>query len=104
MFEVREKPQLVEKALLVGVYYDKSEADEATSLLQELRELVETLNIGIARTTLVKVREAYPSHLMGKVKWLKLLNWPKSYVATALFLIMNCHQTNKGIGKTIPIF
>ena len=57
MFEVREKPQLVEKALLVGVYYDKSEADEATSLLQELRELVETLNIGIARTTLVKVRE-----------------------------------------------
>ena len=56
MFEVREKPQLVEKALLVGVYYDKSEADEATSLLQELRELVETLNIGIARTTLEKVR------------------------------------------------
>ena len=42
MFAVREKSQLVEKALLVGVYYDKSEADEAASLLQELRELVET--------------------------------------------------------------
>ena len=66
MFEVREKPQLVEKALLVGVYYDKSETDEAASLLQELRELVETLNIGIGKTTLVNVRETYPSHLMGK--------------------------------------
>ena len=68
MFEVREKPQLVEKALLVGVYYDKSEADEAASLLQELRELVETLNIGIGKTTLVKVRKTYSSHLMGKGK------------------------------------
>ena len=77
MFEVREKPQLVEKALLVGVYYDKSEADEATSLLQELRELVETLNIGIARTTLVKVREAYPSHLMGKGKMAEIIELAK---------------------------
>jgi GTP-binding protein HflX len=77
MFEVREKPQLVEKALLVGVYYDKSEADEATSLLQELRELVETLNIGIAKTILVKVRETYPSHLMGKGKMAETIELAK---------------------------
>jgi|TARA_B110000116_G_C16800859_1_gene570501 GTP-binding protein HflX len=77
MFEVREKPQLVEKALLVGVYYDKSEADEATSLLQELRELVETLNIGIAKTTLIKVRETYPSHLMGKGKMAETIELAK---------------------------
>ena len=77
MFEVREKPQLVEKALLVGVYYDKSEADEAASLLQELRELVETLNIGIGKTTLVKVRETYPSHLMGKGKMAETIQTAK---------------------------
>jgi len=77
MFEVREKPQLVEKALLVGVYYDKSESDEATSLIQELRELVETLNIGIAQTTLVKVRETYPSHLMGKGKMAETIELAK---------------------------
>ena len=77
MFEVREKPQLVEKALLVGVYYDKSEADEAASLLQELRELVETLNIGIGKTTLVKVRQTYPSHLMGKGKMAEIIELSK---------------------------
>jgi len=77
MFEVREKPQLVEKALLVGVYYHKSEADEAKSLLQELRELVETLNIGIGKTTLVKVRETYPSHLMGKGKMAETIETAK---------------------------
>ncbi|MEC7357432.1 MAG: GTPase HflX [Verrucomicrobiota bacterium] len=77
MFEVREKPQLVEKALLVGVYYDKSESDEAASLIQELRELVETLNIGIAQTTLVKVRETYPSHLMGKGKMAETIELAK---------------------------
>ncbi len=77
MFEVREKPQLVEKALLVGVYYDKSEADEAASLLQELRELVETLNIGIGKTTLVKVRKTYSSHLMGKGKMAEIIELSK---------------------------
>ena len=77
MFEVREKTQHVEKALLVGVYYDKSEADEAASLLQELRELVETLNIGIGKTTLVKVRQTYPSHLMGKGKMAEIIELSK---------------------------
>ena len=65
MFEVREKPQLVERALLVGVYLDKSKEKEASSLLDELNELVQTLGIGIMDSVLVKVRENFPSHLMG---------------------------------------
>jgi GTP-binding protein HflX len=74
MFEVREKPQMVENALLVGVYLDKADAKEAQSLLEELRDLVETLNIGIAATRLIKVRERYPSHLMGKGKMAEVID------------------------------
>ena len=35
MFDVREKPQKVERALLVGVYFDRREEAEAKSLLEE---------------------------------------------------------------------
>ena len=68
MFEVREKPQMVEKALLVGVYADRADAAEAESLLLELRELVDTLGIPVAESLLIKVRGNHPSHLMGKGK------------------------------------
>ena len=73
MFEVREKPQLVERALLVGVYMDKSKEKEASSLLDELNELVQTLGIGIMDSVLVKVRENFASHLMGKGKMAEII-------------------------------
>ncbi len=73
MFEVREKPQMVENALLVGVFFDKAGTDEAASLLEELRELVATLEITIAETLLIKVRRSYPSHLVGKGKMAELI-------------------------------
>jgi GTP-binding protein HflX len=57
MFEVREKPNMVQRALLVGVYFDKAEEAEAQSLLEELYELVSTLHIGIIETMLIRVRE-----------------------------------------------
>ena len=56
---------MVESALLIGVYSDKADADEAASLLVELEDLVGTLSIGIAESMLVKVRGNHPSHLMG---------------------------------------
>ena len=77
MFEVREKPQLVERALLVGVYLDKSKENEASSLLDELNELVQTLGIGIMDSVLVKVRENFPSHLMGKGKMAEIIERSK---------------------------
>ncbi|MAB59645.1 MAG: GTPase HflX [Verrucomicrobiales bacterium] len=73
MFEVREKPQLVERALLVGVYLDKAKEKEASSLLYELQELVETLGIGIVDSSLIRVRENFPSHLMGKGKMAEII-------------------------------
>ena len=77
MFEVREKPQLVERALLVGVYLDKAKETEASSLLQELQELVETLSIGIVDSSLIRVRENFPSHLVGKGKMAEIIEKSK---------------------------
>ena len=77
MFEVREKPQLVERALLVGVYLDKAKEKEASSLLYELQELVETLGIGIVDSSLIRVRENFPSHLMGKGKMAEIIEKSK---------------------------
>jgi len=68
MFEIREKPQMVERALLIGVYFDKSEEAEALSLLEELAELVRTLEIGIVDSLLVKVRDRQAGTMIGKGK------------------------------------
>jgi GTP-binding protein HflX len=40
MFDVRERPEMVERAMLVSIYFDPREEDEAASLLEELHELV----------------------------------------------------------------
>ena len=68
MFEVREKPQMVEQALLVGMYFDESEAREAESLLFELEELVTTLGIKVGHLELVKVRQMQKKYLCGTGK------------------------------------
>ena len=43
MFEVKEKPRLVEKAFLLAVIVREDERDQAESLLDELDELDEVL-------------------------------------------------------------
>ncbi len=68
MFEVREKPQMVERALLVRFYFDPREADEAASLLDELGELVKTLNIGVVEKVLPRCREMHKKFLCGTGK------------------------------------
>jgi GTP-binding protein HflX len=68
MFEVREKPQMVERALLVSVYFDKREADDAESLLRELKELVSTLGIGVAESMLAFSRQQHRKFLCGTGK------------------------------------
>jgi len=68
MFEIRDKPNMVERALLIGVYFDKQEADEAESLLDELRELVKTLGIGVVDQLLVRVPKSHARYLMGTGK------------------------------------
>jgi len=74
MFEVREKPNLVERALLIGFYFERREADAARDLLAELRELVETLGIGIAGQELVFVRDFNKGFQCGTGKKDELLH------------------------------
>lgn len=79
MFEIREKPQMVERALLIGVYFDKEEEAEALSLLEELAELVRTLEIGIVDSLLVKVRDRNPGTLIGKGKVEEIVEHAKDF-------------------------
>lgn len=73
MFDIREKPERVERAFLVGAYFDRREEDDGAALLEELKELVETLGITVAGAELVFVREANPRYLLGKGKTAELI-------------------------------
>lgn len=68
MFEVRDKPQMVERALLVRICFDKRDEDESQSLLEELAELVTTLGIGVGGSELVRSREMHKKFLCGTGK------------------------------------
>ena len=68
MFEVRQKPEMVERALLVRFYFDPSEATEAESLLEELGELVRTLGIEVVESVLPRCREMHKKFLCGTGK------------------------------------
>ena len=47
MFDVSEKPRMVERALLAGVLLRGGDEREAASLLEELEELVNTLGVPV---------------------------------------------------------
>ena len=69
MFEVKEKPRLVEKAYLLAVILREEERANAESLLEELDELVSNLGIKICCKKVVRVRKTYAGYLLGKGKF-----------------------------------
>ena len=68
MFDVKDKPKMVERAMLVGLYFDKKEKKNSQELLDELIELVETLKISIVKAGLFFVREKKTRLLLGSGK------------------------------------
>jgi len=56
------------RALLVGAYLEASEREEATSLLAELEELVNTLGVPVGHRLLVHHRETHARLLIGSGK------------------------------------
>lgn len=68
MFEVRQKPDMVERALLVRLYFDPREEKESESLLEELGELVRTLGIEVVESVLARIREMQKKFLCGTGK------------------------------------
>jgi GTPase len=79
MFEVREKPEVVERALLVRIYCDPREEAESASLLEELSELVSTLGIGIVDSVLVRTRERHKRFICGTGKAAEIVDLAKAH-------------------------
>ena len=74
MFEVKEKPKLVERAYLLSIIQREEDREEAESLLEELDELVSNLGIKIFKKHVVRTRKTYPGHLVGKGKLEEIVN------------------------------
>jgi GTP-binding protein HflX len=68
MFDIKERPKQVERALLIGVYKDAEQKAESESLLEELGSLVETLEIPIIDRLLVRVQARNPRYFVGSGK------------------------------------
>ena len=64
-FEIREKPEMVERALLVGLGMPGDSRRERAALLAELEDLVSNLGIGIVGTMLEFTREIQAKYLCG---------------------------------------
>lgn len=73
MIEVRERPKVLERAILVGLKYPRQNPSEAEGLLAELKALVETDDIGVAHCQLVKLRKPQPHFLLGKGKTAEII-------------------------------
>lgn len=84
MFEVREKPELVERALLVRLYFDPSDEEESDALLVELGELVSTLGIGVVDKLLVRCREMHRKFLCGTGKAAEIAELAKAHECDCL--------------------
>ena len=79
MFEVRQKPEMVERALLVRFYFDPREAAESESLLEELGELVKTLGIEVAESALPKCRDMHKKFLCGTGKAAEMVELARAH-------------------------
>ena len=64
-FEIREKPEKLERALLVGIGLPGELKRERAALLAELVDLVENLGIGIAEIRVEFTRELQAKYLCG---------------------------------------
>ncbi len=79
MFDVKEKPEMVERALLVRMNFDRREEDESISLLEELEELVTTLGISIGESMLAHSRSMHKRFLCGTGKAQEVVDFAKAH-------------------------
>jgi GTP-binding protein HflX len=86
MFDIREKPHVVQRAFLIGAYFDRREVQDAVDLMDELKELVSTLGIEIVGSELVMVRETTPRYLLGTGKTAELIEQAKQLQADCIVI------------------
>jgi GTP-binding protein HflX len=73
MFEVKEKPRLVERAFLVSCIHSERDRTDADSLLDELDELTQNLGIHVVARQVIRIRKTSPRFILGKGKVDQLL-------------------------------
>lgn len=78
MFDVREKPKMVERAFLIGVQFPSETSAQTQNLLDELEELVQTLGIDVVRKRTVRMRTPHPRLLLGTGKSRELIDEAKA--------------------------
>ena len=78
MFDVREKPKMVERALLIGVRIAGKTEDNIENLLEELSDLVSTLNIGVMETMAITIKKPHPHFFIGKGKAYEIIEHAKA--------------------------
>lgn len=79
MFEVREKPEMVERALLVRLSFNRREEEEDIALLEELGELVTTLGIGVVELQLAHSRSMHRKYLCGTGKAAEVCEFARAH-------------------------
>jgi GTPase len=84
MFELKSTTRPVRKALLVGVYTHEEPRDEAESLLQELRELVDTLGLTVLDQLMVKADPMQAKLLVGSGKAEEIIAHSKEHKADVI--------------------
>ena len=78
MFEVKEKPEMVERALLVRISLNRREQEEDQALIDELDELVTTLGIGVEEVMLVHARSEHKKFICGTGKAEEIASYAKA--------------------------
>jgi GTP-binding protein HflX len=84
MFEIKERPRMVERAFLLSAYTKAEERQEAASLLEELGELVTTLGVPIVDSQLVHHRENQARYLIGSGKAAEMVELAKEHEADVI--------------------
>lgn len=78
MFDVKEKPEMVERALLVRISLNRRDEAEDKALLEELEELVTTLGIGIEEAMLAYGRTENKKFICGSGKAEEIASYAKA--------------------------
>jgi GTPase len=83
MINVREKPQKVERAFLVGIQLRGTSDKEAQELLDELEELSQTFGVDTVGKTIIKISKPQARFLCGSGKVAEIIN--------------QCHELNADV-------
>lgn len=68
MHNVKERPSMVERAMLIGITLPEEDACETRCLLDELNDLVKSLGIEIIHERIIAIRKPQARHLLGSGK------------------------------------